>query len=62
MTNLMDDQSAIFYVVRVNGQDKSGKLTSQMLAEMAKSKLTEEEQMIAEVVPVNSNGQQLLLG
>jgi len=63
MDNMItDDVDTVFYVVKVNGVAVSAPFNERMLAEMAKSNLPEEQMMLAEVVPVTADGNQLLLG
>jgi hypothetical protein len=59
---ILTDNTVIYYVVRVNGQDMSVPFSSAQMAEMEKAKLPPDTQMIAEVVPVTSDGKELLLG
>lgn len=59
---ILHDNTVIYYVVRVNGQNVSQPCHSQTLAEMERSKLDPEIQQIAEVVPVTADGKELLLG
>lgn len=59
---ILNDQTVIYYVVRVNGRNVSDRLNSPMLAEMEKSKLDPEMRAVAEVVTVTANGAQVLLG
>lgn len=59
---ITDNINATFYVVKVNGANVSTPFTERMMAEMAKNNLPEEQKHLAEVVPVTSSGQQILLG
>lgn len=59
---ILTDNTVIYYIVRVNGQNMSVPFNSVQLAEMEKAKLPPDMQMIAEVVPVTSEGKELLLG
>lgn len=61
-TILKNDGSVVYYVVRVNGQIVSPRFESKVLAEAEKSKLEPEQQNIAEVITVTSDGNQVLLG
>jgi hypothetical protein len=63
MNNLItDDMDVVYFVVQVNGVPVSTRFSERMMAEMAKSNLPEEQKMIAEVVPVTTDGKQVLLG
>jgi len=63
MNNMItDDIDVVYYVVKVNGVPVSTTFTERMMAEMAKNNLPEEQKMIAEVVPVTTEGKQVLLG
>jgi len=63
MNNLItDDMDVVYYVIKVNGVQVSTKFTERMMAEMAKNNLPDEQKMIAEVVPVTAEGNQVLLG
>lgn len=57
-----DDPTVVQYVIKVNGIPVSAPFGDKMLAEMARNNLPEEQRMIAEVVPVTSDGKQILLG
>ena len=59
---ILTDETVVYYVVRVNGQNMSMPVATQMLAEMEKQKLSPELQVLAEVVLVTADGKQLLLG
>lgn len=59
---IIENGDVVYYVLRVNGQNMTGKLESKMLAEMEKQKLSPELRELAEIVPVTSDGSQLLLG
>lgn len=59
---ILNDNTVIYYVVRINGKDVTVPFSSPQLAEMEKSKLAPDLQMIAEVVPVTAEGKELLLG
>jgi len=59
---ITDDMNVVHYVVKVNGVEVSTRFGERMMAEMAKSNLPEEQKMIAEVVPVTTDGKQVLLG
>jgi len=63
MNNIItDDMDVVYYVVQVNGIPVSTRFNERMMAEMAKNGLPEEQKMIAEVVPVTTDGKQVLLG
>jgi hypothetical protein len=57
-----DDPNVVQYVIKVNGVPVSAPFGDKMLAEMAKNNLPEEQRMIAEVVPITTDGKQILLG
>lgn len=59
---ILNDQTVVYFVVRVNGQDMSQRFENAMLAEMEKQKLDPELRKLAEVVPVTADGAQMLLG
>lgn len=50
------------YVVKVNGRVVSVPFASRTLAEQAIANLPKDQQMIAEIAPVTSGGQEILLG
>lgn len=50
------------FVVKVNGRVVSDTFASRMLAEQAVANLPKDQQPIAEIVPVTSGGQEILLG
>jgi hypothetical protein len=58
---ILNDNTVLYYVVRVNGQNMSIPTTTKAIAEMEKMKLAPELQMIAEIVPVTADGKQMLL-
>lgn len=55
-----DGDQKVYWVVTVNGQRVTQPVTSQQLAEAEKMKLDADQQQSAMVVPVTSNGQQVL--
>jgi hypothetical protein len=59
---ILNDQTVVYYVVRLNGEIVSQRYQNSVLAEMEKSKLPPEQQALAEVVPITADGNQLLLG
>ena len=63
MQNIITDSGdVIYYVIRVNGAAVSDRFENSMLAEMEKQNLPEEMKRIAEIIPVTSDGKQMLLG
>lgn len=60
--NILTDNNQTFYAVMVNGKLVSPRYATSALAEDKIKHLSEEHQVIAEVVPVTNNGQQILLG
>jgi len=59
---ILNDNTVIYYVVRLQGRDITPKVESRAIAEAELSRLPEETRALAEVVPVTSSGDQLLLG
>lgn len=59
---ITDNTTQTFYAVMVNGAIVSPRYATPALAEDMIKLLSEAHQSIAEVVPVTSNGQQILLG
>lgn len=59
---ILNDQTAVYYAICVNGVIISQKYDSKMIAETEKTKLPIETQAVAEVVPMTADGKQLLLG
>ena len=59
---LAGNQDAAFYAVKVNGQLVGPPRASLVMAEQDISHLSDEHQMIAEVVRVTTDGLELLLG
>ncbi len=63
MNNLItDSMDVVYFVVKVNGREVTTKFNDRMMAEMAIGNLPEDQKMIAEVVPVTTDGKQVLLG
>jgi hypothetical protein len=62
MENILVDNDQVYYKIKVNGKLVGTQYTSEFLAEQAKIQLTEEEQGTAAIVPVNSQGLEVLLG
>lgn len=56
-----DNETQTFFAVMVNGKEKS-RFTEKTLADNALIQLTEAEKATAVVVPVTSEGKQLLFG
>lgn len=59
---LTDDENSLRYVVKVNGVEVSPHFQTPQLAEMQMMQLNEDQRAIAEVVPVTTSGDTLLLG
>ena len=55
------DQPTTYYAIKAHGV-VSGRYTHQILAEQAKQQLPENDRTSAVVVPVDSNGRELLFG
>lgn len=63
MNNMITDSGdVVYYVVRVNGVEVSKRFNARMMAEMAMHDLPAEQNVSAEVVPITTNGDELLLG
>jgi len=63
MNNMITDSGdVVYYVVRVNGVEVSKRFNERMMAEMAMHQLPAQQNMMAEVIPITTNGDQLLLG
>ncbi len=62
MNQMLHEVDEVKYVVRVHGSVVSIQFGSQAVAEQHIANLPVDQQVIAEVVAVTSNGQQLLLG
>lgn len=62
MQQMLHEVDEVKYVVRVNGVNVSIPFTSRMLAEQHIGNLPVDQQALAEVVPITTNGQQVLLG
>jgi len=63
MDNMITDgMDTVFFVVKVNGVEKSTRFTDRMMAEMAIKDLPTDQQMLAEVQTITNDGKQLLLG
>ena len=60
--NLYNDDSKVFYVIKVNGVPVSGVFENATIAEFEKTKLPSETQELAEVVAVTKDGKQVLFG
>lgn len=59
---ILNDNTVIYYVVRVNGQNMTIPFNSRQMAESEIVKLAPDLQALAEVVPVTAEGKELLLG
>ncbi len=63
MNNLItDNMDVVFYVVTVNGVEKSVRFSERMMAEMAITNLEPKDKIIAEVKSITSDGKQVLFG
>lgn len=62
MNKLINEQEQVKYVIKVNGKVVSIPFTSKMLAEQHINNLPQDQQIIAEVVPVTEDGRQILFG
>lgn len=60
MNKLINEQEQLKYAIKINGKVVSILFTSKMLAEQHLNNLPQEQQMIAEVVPVTKDGRQIL--
>lgn len=56
------DFAAMYYAVFVNGRPVSSNFSERFYAEQHKQTLPVDQQRLAEVLPVDANGRQLLLG
>jgi hypothetical protein len=56
-----ENNNEMKFVIKVNGQVRTKPLL-RTLAETALQNLPEDERVVAEIVPVTSSGQELLLG
>ena len=54
--------NTVYYVVRVNGVDITPKWPDKIMAENSLLSLPDDQQLLAEVVPVTLDGKQMLLG
>jgi len=63
MNNIItDNMDVVYFVGRINGQEVTTRFNDRMMAEMAINNLPEEQKLLAEVVPVTTDGKQVLLG
>jgi len=62
MKQMLHEIDEVKYVVRVRGSVVSIPFTSRMVAEQHITNLPVDQQLLAEVIAVNSSGQELLLG
>lgn len=61
-TVLNDSMTVVYYALAVNGRIVSAKYATSFTAEMARASLPADQQLIAEVITVDAEGRQLLLG
>lgn len=59
---ILNDNTVMYYVVRVNGQNMTVPFSSRQLAEAELTKLAADLRPLAEIVTVTSEGKELLLG
>jgi hypothetical protein len=59
---VLTDGTVVYYAVLLNGQVISQKFTDRFAAEQARKALPPEQQLLAEVTPVDGSNRQLLLG
>lgn len=59
---LINEVNELKYVVKVNGKVISRQFTSSQQAETFLSTLNESDQSIAQIVPVDTQGREVLLG
>ena len=59
---ILNDNTSVWYVVKVDGREVSQRTESKMIAEQALAQLPEGTRAVASVVPVTASGQQVLLG
>lgn len=59
---VLKDDTVMYYAIAVNGKVVSAKFSDRGAAEQARTSLPVEQQNIAEVVTVDSESRQLLLG
>ncbi len=62
MNKLINEQEQVRYVIKINGQTVSVPFASKMLAEQHIGNLPQDQQLLAEIVPVTDNGKQILFG
>lgn len=54
--------NTVYYVVKVNGVEITPKWPDRMMAENSLLSLPDDQRILAEVVPVTTDGKQMLLG
>ena len=59
---ITDGGDVVYYAIKINGQVVGPKHRSVFMAEQAIQQLSETHRSIAEVVPVTTDGKELLLG
>ena len=59
---ILNDNTTVWYVVKVDGREITKRTESKMIAEQALANLPEDTRNAAQVVPVTASGQQVLLG
>lgn len=59
---VLQDGTVVYYAIAINGRVVSQPFSDRGVAEMERQKLPHNKQILAEVVPVTSAGQQILLG
>jgi len=62
MTQILNDNQQIYYVVRVNGSNITTPVTSRHVAETTLNSLPPETQALAEIVSVTTDGKEFLFG
>lgn len=59
---ILNDNTTVYYVVKVNGEEVSRRCATQQEAAATIPSLAESMQNNAQIVPVDANGRQVLLG
>lgn len=59
---VLTDGTVMYYALKVNGKIVSSAVPAAHLLESYRAKLPQDQQLIAEIVTVTPNGQELLLG
>ena len=62
MNKLINEQEQVRYVIKVNGQTVSVPFATRPLAEAHLGNLPQDQQIIAEIVPVTEDNKQILFG